>query len=150
MASCRLCGYRLSRNRYSESHCPVCGEPHQSLRGHNGAFAAQADVGGNGRSTIQQPFRDQALSRLADNEDTPSPGLNLHLQSLLRLIPDDKEKGRRIQGTIRAAGTLHSNRMDGGYGETDVVYIRPRVDPTMRALKVYDECHHALSFCHES
>lgn len=67
-----------------------------------------------------------------------STHLNLDLQSLLHLIPEQHDRKKRAQrDVVRATEVgLAPTQANNGRRDPDVVYIQPRVDPTMTVLKV--------------
>lgn len=144
MAACRLCGYRSPVGVTILSECPVCGEPCDTSGGHDGADAVvKAESGieyaGGGVSRGTSPHMAQPWVRCdSPNKAFPSGCLNPELQSLLRLVPEEQNRKKRAQDAVRAAGggALVPSCSDEDQSESDVVYIRPRVDPGMRVLKV--------------
>lgn len=85
-------------------------------------------------------------------EGALSPGgLNPELESLLRRLPQKRDMQRRQDEILRAAAVPTAESVQRE--DEDVVYIRPRVDPTMRVLKVNGgrsfrpergTCHHQV------
>lgn len=146
MAACRLCGYRSPVGVTIPSECAVCGEPCDPSGGRDGAdpvveaeSGIEHAVGGAINSRGTSPHMAQPWMRCdSPNNAFPSSYLNPELQSLLRLVPEEQNRKKRAQDAVRAAGggELVPSCSDEGHSESDVVYIRPRVDPGMRVLKV--------------
>lgn len=89
--------------------------------------------------------RSQQKSRIGgldgcDNAEAAkgSTYLNLDMQSLLRLIPEQQDRRKRAQRDVMRAteAELAPAQANGGRRDPDVVYIQPHVDPTMTVLKV--------------
>ena len=134
MVPCKLCGYQGSSDKASQQ-CPVCGEAYDD--GPQDGNAAQAAGG----LWAQPRSRIGALNgcNSSSNGEGPRPHVNLDLQSLLNLIPEQQDRRKRAEEAVRAASASGGNspvRADGGHCDPDAVYIQPRVDPTMRVLKV--------------
>lgn len=129
MAACRLCGYQIPVGIAVLSECPVCGEPCDASDGRDGANAESGQgIEHDGvKSRTTSPAGAQAWMGSDSANAFPSSCLNPELQSLLRLVPEELNRKKRAQDAVRATG---------GASESDVVYIRPRTDPTMRVLKV--------------
>lgn len=138
MVLCRLCGYQGQNN--TNAQCPVCGKAYDRLQdGYaNGSVLAQA-AGDSWFGVSQQKPRIGGLDGC--NTEAAAKGstyLNLDLQSLLHLIPEQQDRKKRAQrDVVRAteAGLAPTQANNGRHG-AGVVYIQPRVDPTMTVLKV--------------
>ena len=141
MAACRLCGYQSPVGVVTLSECPVCGEPCDPSDGRDGADVESGqgvEHAGDGVSRGTSPLKTQPPWMGAGNASAfPSSCLNPELQSLLCLVPEEQNRKTRAQEAVRAAGgALVPSFPDEGQSGPDVVYIRPRVDPGMRVLKV--------------
>lgn len=138
MASCRLCGYRGDNE--TNPQCPVCGEAYDRPQdGHMPGSRLAQTAGGSWCGASRQKSRIEGLDGCNSTEAAKgSTYLNLDLQSLLHLIPEQQGRRKRAQrDVVRATETgLTSTRPDNGRRDSDVVYIQPRVDPTMTVLKV--------------
>lgn len=161
MASCRLCGYtaRLDKNgatQQQQTQCVVCGE---ALGGDDGrciwggteqAASSLAHAGGaiwDGASPQQETLQlaVPAAARCVGGEASQSSWLNSELRLLLDLVPKQQNSRKRTQDAVRAIGNLSPPRVDDGPSDPEVVFIRPRADPTMRVLKVDQEVMHGDS-----
>lgn len=153
MVPCRLCGFQGSNDITPK--CPVCGEAYddgqagdrrQGDEGMPGPRLANAAAGGvsYGKPPQKSPIGGETIEMCTSTEEVPtSTYLNLNLQSLLQLIPEQQHRKKKAEGVVvrAAGGGLSPTRADDGYRcDPDGVYIRPRVDPTMRVLKVGSEC----------
>ncbi|CAN0427951.1 unnamed protein product [Ectocarpus sp. 12 AP-2014] len=141
MVTCGLCGYR---GPDEGTECAVCGQPHDRARDREQErSAAGSRLGQTGgglwhENPPQKPrIRAQAMSRCSSiSGGDRSTHLNPDLRYLLNLIPEQQNRRRRAEDMVRATGAcLTPVRADGDGCDPDVVYIRPRVDPTMRVLK---------------
>lgn len=154
MVSCGLCGFRgSSDNTCAQPHCPICGEAYDDVRWSDrrededmpGSRLAKADGGvWGGKSLQKSQIGAQSMGRCNSSEGVPtSTYLNLDLQSLLHLIPEQQHnRKKRAEDVVRAAGVgpTPTRGDDSSRCDPDGVYIRPRVDPTMRVLKVRVAC----------
>lgn len=140
MISCRLCGYQALRDTCALLQCPVCGEAYAGDDGQNGVVAESGLTQGGsascGTTQQQSQFGAPVLAQCNNSQVFPLCYLNQELQSLLHLVPEQQRRKKRAQDAVRAAGALTPARADDDHGKPDAVYIRPRVDPTMRVLKV--------------
>lgn len=103
-----------------------------------GSRLAQA-AGGSWCAASQQKSRSGGLDgcNSAEGATGSTYHLNLDLQSLLHLIPEQQDRKKRAQDVVWATGAgLTPTQADDGRRDPDVVYIQPRVDPTMTVLKV--------------
>lgn len=151
MAACTLCGYRSPVGVINLSECPVCGEPCDASDGRDGA-AVESGQGvehaGDGVSRGTSPLGAQPWRCDSSATAFPSSYLNPELQSLLRLVPEEKNRKKRAQDAVLAAGgALVPSCSDEGQSESDVVYIRPRIDPGMRVLKVRSNAVNCGTLC---
>lgn len=151
MAACTLCGYRVPVGVAVLSECPVCGEPCGASDGRVNTDVESGEgiehAAGDGVSRGTSPLKTQAW--MGGDSDSarafPSSCLNPELQSLLQLVPEEQNRKKRAQDAVRAAGgALIPSCSNEGQSESDVVYIRPRIDPGMRALKVRSTLRNAL------
>lgn len=137
MAACRLCGYQ---SPVTLCECPVCGEPCDASDGRDGAEVASGqgvEHAGDGVSRGTSPLKTQPWMGSDNANAFPSSCLNPELQSLLRLVPEEQNRKKRAQDAVRAVGgALVPSCSDEGQSGSDVVYVRPRIDPTMQVLKV--------------
>lgn len=147
MAECRLCGYtaRLDKKATAQEQeqqvsCLVCGEEFggDSGRRNGGALQQAALLAQAGGQTSQLPV--PAMGRWVSAQVHPSGWLNSELRSLLDLVPKQQDRRQRAKDVVRAIGNHSPVRVEKGPGDPEVVFIRPRVDPTMRALKVNKIC----------
>lgn len=152
MASCRLCGYtaRLDKNavaQQQQEQCVVCGEAFGGDDGRRSGGATQqaasllAHAGGaiwRGASPKQEMSQPPvpAMGRCVGAETNQSSWLNPELRLLLDLVPQQQNRRKRTQDSVRAIGNLTPPRVDEVPSDPEVVFIRPRADPTMRVLKV--------------
>eukprot|EP00903_Cladosiphon_okamuranus_P012153 g11401.t1 len=137
MVSCRLCGYQ---GRDASSQCPVCGEAYDSPQGVRVPGPRLAQAGGGlwcGGSQQDSRFGVVGEFDIAEAAKASTHHLNLDLQSLLRLIPEQQDRRKRAQRDVVWAteAGLAPDQANGGRRDPDVVYIQPRVDPTMTVLK---------------
>lgn len=135
MVACRLCGYR---GHNDTNTCPVCGEEYDKAQdGHMPESRLAQAAGGSWCGISQQKSRIGNPDGSKSAKGAASTYLNLDLQSLLHLIPEQQDRKQRAQDVVRAAGAgLSPTRANNGQHDPDVVYIQPRVDPTMTVLKV--------------
>lgn len=152
MASCRFCGYtaRLDKNpaaQQQQAQCVVCGEAFGGDDGRRIGVATQqaasllAHAGGairRGASPQQETsqFPVPAMGRCVSPDTNQSSWLNSELRLLLDLVPKEQNRRKRTQDSVRAIGNLTPPRVDEAPSDPEVVFIRPRADPTMRVLKV--------------
>lgn len=140
MPSCRLCGFRGPVGAsVQQFQCPVCGKSYDTSDTEDGDVAGSQLPRGGGVAygTPQQPrFGAQGLMRTDSASAAPSSCLNVELQSLLQLIPEQLKRRTGAQCIVRSAGSLPPAPANDALSDPDVVYIRPRIDPTMRVLKV--------------
>ncbi|CAM9315429.1 unnamed protein product [Ectocarpus sp. 13 AM-2016] len=141
MVTCWLCGYR---GPDEGTECAVCGQPHDRARGGELERSAAGSRLGqtNGGLWYENPPQKPRIGAQATSRCKSIPGgdrstdLNPDLRYLLNLIPEQQNRRRRAEDMVRATGAcLTPVRVDGDGCDPDVVYIRPRVDPTMRVLK---------------
>lgn len=140
-AFCKLCGFRVDSSRAEGSRCPVCGQEYATDCSGDSAGAAGPDdttgQGGLSSHIMQSAGIDNAgwdaASSIGGTAKIPSL-LNPELESLLCRLPRKSDMQRRDDAVLRIAGVLFDREE-----ESDVVHIRPRVDPTMRVLKVKTE-----------
>lgn len=136
--SCKLCGFRVNRSHAEESSCPVCGQEYTIDRADDTAGGGGPDdtacAGGLLSPPVQSAGIDGvgwgAASAQGVAAKTPSC-LDPELEFLLRRLPQKSDIQRRDEAVLRVAGVLPDHREEPG-----VVHIRPRIDPTMRVLKV--------------
>lgn len=159
MVLCRLCGFGGSNDNNTSIQpkcCPICGEAYGQARDTRynsddedvpGSRLAKAAAAGNawcGKSLLAEPQigGGKATEKCGGAEGVAptSTYLNLDLQSLLQLIPEQQHRKKRAEDVVvRAAGGGRSPTQADDSSrrcDPDGVYIRPRVDPTMRVLKV--------------
>lgn len=142
MVTCWFCGYR---GPDEGTECAVCGHPHDRARDREQERSAAGSRLGqtNGGLWYENPPQKPRIGAQAMSRCNSIPGgdrsthLNPDLRYLLNLIPEQQNRRRRAEDMVRATGAcLTPVRADGDGCDPDVVYIRPRVDPTMRVLKV--------------
>lgn len=146
MTSCRLCGFQGPLDPCTVA-CPVCGEAYEKISGYqvravDGTLFALS----RGRTWCGDASPQQQRSQLGAQALTSGDGvgllrgsyLNPELLALLQLVPEQQSRRKRAkEDAVRAAGSLTpARREDEGQTDLDVVYIRPRNDPTMQVLKV--------------
>lgn len=137
MVSCRLCGYRGHND--TNTQCPVCGEAYdRPQHGYMPGARLAQPAGGSLCGVIQQKSRIGGLDGCSSTEGAKATYLNLDLQALLHLIPEQQDRKKRAQrDVVRATeAELSPTRAENDRRDPDVVYIQPRVDPTMTVLKV--------------
>ncbi|CAM9636141.1 unnamed protein product [Ectocarpus sp. 8 AP-2014] len=141
MVTCGLCGYR---GPDEGTECAVCGQPHDRARDREQERSAAGSRLGqtNGGLWYEKPPQKSCIGAQAMSRCNSIPGgdrsthLNPDLRYLLNLIPEQQNRRKRAEDVVRATGAcLTPARADGDGCDPDVVYIRPRVDPTMRVLK---------------
>ncbi|CAN0010308.1 unnamed protein product [Ectocarpus sp. 6 AP-2014] len=141
MVTCRLCGYRGADEG---TECAVCGQPHDRARDREQQRSAAGSRLGqtNGGLWYEKPPQKSRIGAQAMSRCNSIPGgdrsthLNQDLRYLLNLIPEQQNRRKRAEDVVRATGAcLTPARADGDGCDPDVVYIRSRVDPTMRVLK---------------
>lgn len=148
--ACQFCGYQAKCSNASDPRCPVCVEPYSAGDGDGTTSAGPGPWSDPVRSSAYVAGRGGVSGVNSAIGVALSPGgLSPELESLLRRLPRKRDKQRRRDEILRAAAmpTAESDKREDG----DVVYIRPRVDPTMRVLKVNggqsfrpegDTCYH--------
>ncbi|CAN0207366.1 unnamed protein product [Ectocarpus sp. 4 AP-2014] len=141
MVTCWLCAYR---GPDEGTECAVCGQPHDRARDREQERSAAGSRLGqiNGGLWYENPPQKPRIGTQAMSRCNSIPGgdrsthLNPELRCLLDLIPEQQNRRKRAEDMVRATGArLTPERADGDGCDPDVVYIRPRVDPTMRVLK---------------
>ena len=137
---CRLCGYQ-SHSNDNNAQCPVCGEAYDRLKdGHTRVPKLAQATGIPWCGVPQLKSRVGGLDRGNTNETgaNGSTYLDLDLQSLLDLIPEQQARKKRAQrDVVRATeAALAPAQANSGRRDPDVVCIQRRVDPTMTVLKV--------------
>lgn len=159
MVLCRLCGFGGSNDNTSvhPKCCPICGEAYDDGQARDTRQKDDEDVPGSrltkaaagdvlcGKSPQKPQIGGRATGECSGAEGgTTSTYLNLDLQSLLQLIPEQQRRKKRAEDVVvRAAdGGRSPTQADDSSSRCDPngVYIRPRVDPTMRVLKVRVAC----------
>lgn len=153
MSLCRLCGYRGSNDKTCVQPicCPICGEAYDDERvterrqdneDVRGLRLTKASAGRMwcGKSPQKSQTGGKPIEKSNSTEGVrTSTYLNLDLQSLLQLIPEQQHRKKRAEDDVvlrAVSGGLTPTRAE----DPDCVYIRPRVDPTMRVLKVRAAC----------
>lgn len=131
MMLCRLCGYESRLTGTPDPCCPICGLEY-AANGHEDRQALQPQ-----RQHVPSPPL-QRISPPCDvlSSATASPeALDPELGALLRLLPKKNDKKKREEDILRAASVLPANGTNTENDKPEAVYILPRADPIMQALK---------------